>query len=549
MARKRILFYLACIVLVGVLLRTPSLLVNFANIDENEYALAGQIINQGGIPYKDFLIYQPPAIYYLYALVFKLVPATELVTEMWWVHIVFLLIVAATCLAIYLVGKDVYKEPTRGLFAALFYAIFSTTFLPQDMLAANIELLMVLPMTLCVLFFLKEQFFVAGLFLGFSILTKYQGGILLPALIVYQLLSSRRKSGSSNLKNWIPAFAGMTSLILGAAWIGAGWVYYLYHNGALPDAIRCFFYILDYAKGPPGMDVPYITLKFLLRTAMMAVAGFGLWYFAFRAMKSSLHQSSFLFTLWLLFGFLAVIAGGRMYFHYYIILYPALSLLAGDWAGHFFERLKGMPFEKGAWRLTLFVIMIFIPVTGFTAYATYKPFRPKHKDYWIYVVDYIQARTGPADPIFVWGYCPQIYTVSDRRPATRFTTSDYLTGRSPKTAGLEFDPQTANPPSVWQKLRRDFGTPSEVIDYDTSDNVFPGAWELLIEDFKKNPPVLIVDTSPSNYRMYGRYPMTEFPRLEEYVKKNYVFEASIRGMDIYRRQRTEDRGQKTKSKE
>ncbi|MDZ4224777.1 MAG: glycosyltransferase family 39 protein, partial [bacterium] len=429
---------------------------------------------------------------------------------------------------------EVYKEPTRGLFAALFYAIFSTTFLPQDMLAANIELLMVLPMTLCALFFLKEQFFIAGLFLGLSILTKYQGGILLPALALYLFWKNKNvtpaKAGVQPLtvldsgfrRNDKGLFKGTLlpffSLLLGAAWVGAGWVYYLYHNGALPDAIRCFLYIMDYAKGPPGTDIPYITLKFLLRTAMLAGAGFGLWYFAFRAMRQSLRHPSFLFTLWVLFGFAAVIAGGRMYFHYYIILYPALSLLAGDWAGHFFERLKGMPFEKGAWRLTLFVVMIFIPVTGFTAYATYKPFRPKHKDYWIYVVDYIQDRTGPADSIFVWGYCPQIYTVADRRPATRFTTADYLTGRSPKTAGLEYDPRTANPPSVWKKLRRDFITPQEVIDYDTSENIFPGAWNLLMEDFQKNPPELIVDTSPSNYRMYGRYPMHEFPDLQEYVK-------------------------------
>jgi len=100
---------------------------------------------------------------------------------------------------------------------------------------------------------------------------------------------------------------------------------------------------------------------------------------------------------------------------------------------------------------------------------------------------------------------------------------------------LEYDPKTLNPPSVWKKLLGDFKTPAQVIDYDTSDNIFPAAWELFSQDLSNNKPELIIDTSPSNYRMYGRYPMSKFPVLDEYVRKNYVFEASIRGMDIYRR--------------
>ena len=227
-----------------------------------------------------------------------------------------------------------------------------------------------------------------------------------------------------------------------------------------------------------------------------------------------------------------------MYFHYYLIIYPPLALLAGEQVVFFLERLKNLPFEKGMWRLTLFILMLSIPVTGFTAYATYKPFRPKSKrDEWIYVVDYIRDRTKKTDPVFVWGYCPQIYTASNRPMASRFTTSDYLTGRTPKTAGLEYDPKTPNPPSVWKKLIGDFTTPSVVIDYDTSENIFPGSWDLLMEDFKKSSPELIVDTSPSNYRMYGRYPMSKFPLLSDWVKKNYRFEASIRGMDIYRKRK------------
>lgn len=526
MSKKRIFFYLFCVVLISVLLRTPTLFVNFHNIDENEVALAGRILVEGGVPYRDYMIYQPPLLYYFYAFIIKLIPTPELGDSMWWAHVMMLLVVALICIAVFFTGKEVYKDPIRGLFAALFFATFSTTFLPQDMLSSSIELFMILPMTFCALFFFKERYFISGIFLGLTILTKYQGGILLPALAVTLFWQKR-------LRGFLP----LSFLCLGAALVGGGWIYYLYSQGALPDAIRSFFYILAYAKGPPGTDFHYITLKFLLRTFLIGCSGFGLWYFAIRGIGLSWKKPSLVFTLWVLFGFTAVITGGRMYFHYYLILYPALALLAGDWAGRFFEGLQKMPFARGAWRLTIFILMIFIPVTGFTAYATYKPFRPKMKDSWIYVVDYIRDRTGPKDPIFVWGYCPQIYTISNRPMATRFTTSDYLTGRSPKTAGLEFDPELPNPPSVWKKLAGDFTTPKEVIRYDTSKNIFPGGWNLLMGDLEKNRPVLIVDTSPSNYRMYGRYPMHDFKLLNDFVERNYVFEATIRGMDIYRRKK------------
>lgn len=537
MSRGRVLLYFLAVIAVAFFLRLPSFLVSFVNIDENEYALAAHIINSGGVPYKDFLIYQPPAIYYLYALTFKLFPNFEMAGKMWWVHFVMIVAVVITCWAIYRVSKTIDDDRIIGYFSALFYAVFSTTFLPQDMLGANIELLMVLPMTLSVWFLLKgdRRFFwylVCGIFLGVSVLTKYQGGVLLAAFVFYLFFVREFRRG----------FLPMLLILAGAGAVGLGWISYLKGKGAWDDAIRCFFYILDYAKGPAGTDFIYVSLKFLMRTAMIAGAGFILWYFALRESWHTLKAwrerpagRRFL-VLWLAACFVPVIVGGRMYFHYYILVLPPLALLAGRWWRRFFDRIREMPFEKGAWWLTAFLVAVFIPVSAFLAYATYKPFRPKHKDDWVYTVDYIRARTDPKDLIFVWGYCPQIYTISNRMPASRYTTADYLTGRTPKTAGLEYDPQKM-PPPVWTKLKRDFITPREVIDYDTSENIFPGAWDFLKEDFEKHPPVLIIDTSPSNYRMYGRYPMQKFPFLHQFVKKNYRFEAAIRGMDIYRRKK------------
>ena len=72
-----------------------------------------------------------------------------------------------------------------------------------------------------------------------------------------------------------------------------------------------------------------------------------------------------------------------------------------------------------------------------------------------------------------------------------------------------------------------------VVEYDTSDNIFPPAWDILREHFEKKLPNYIVDTAPSNYRRYGRYPMSRYPYLQNIVQTHYVLFAQLRGFDIY----------------
>jgi hypothetical protein len=73
---------------------------------------------------------------------------------------------------------------------------------------------------------------------------------------------------------------------------------------------------------------------------------------------------------------------------------------------------------------------------------------------------YLATTTNPDDPIYVWGSVPEIYWASERRPATRFLTSPFLTGNYPGRP-----PEDANT-----------GSDTET------------AWELFYDDFKAHPP-------------------------------------------------------------
>lgn len=126
------------------------------------------------------------------------------------------------------------------------------------------------------------------------------------------------------------------------------------------------------------------------------------------------------------------------------------------------------------------------------------------------VADYIRERTTPDDYIFVWGFCPQIYVLAHRRPASRFIFCNFLTGRMTESH-RHFDPNL-----------------------ETSDWVTPGSWELLLDDLHTRRPQFIIDTSPSNYLRYAKYPIGKYKHLQKFLEMNYRLEKEISSMRVYR---------------
>lgn len=59
---------------------------------------------------------------------------------------------------------------------------------------------------------------------------------------------------------------------------------------------------------------------------------------------------------------------------------------------------------------------------------------------------------------------------------------------------------------------------------------------LLLKDFKDKKPKYIVDISPSNFNGYGRYPLSKYKMIYDYVKNNYRLRVTISKMNIWQRQ-------------
>jgi hypothetical protein len=199
--------------------------------------------------------------------------------------------------------------------------------------------------------------------------------------------------------------------------------------------------------------------------------------------------------LWLASAAISVAVGLRFFGHYYIQLVPPLALLASG------ALARGSTlWARRAIAFALFAGCLF-SATGYF----FKPGTPEPN--YESVSRYLATTTNPDDPIYVWGSVPEIYWASERRPATRFLTSPFLTGNYP-----------GRPPE-------DANTGSD------TDN----AWELFYEDFKAHPPKYFVDTSPAKLRGAQYYPISQFPRLEHIIDTQYKYVVTIDDIDVYKR--------------
>lgn len=548
--------YVVSIVLVVVLLRLPTFLYSYVNIDETDYTLAAQIILDGGLPYRDFLIYQPPLIYYIYALGFLLTGGIHLSGA----HIITILFVAGTSLSIYSIVKSMANAQS-GLVAGLAYAAYSALFIPQDMLATNCEVLMMFPMALAALFLLKAGekkslalTFFAGIMIGLGALAKYQGGIVWAAAIGYFIYNFLAPCMSHASKGRNSAFHCVTSslvLTLGFLAPPALFALYLYLNGVLSYAVEAFRYILLYAKGPAQSDILYVILKFFTRSLIFSLTSLPIWlaslYVIYGQFRGGINRApnagvsnaagfvKFV-VIWFFLSIIPIIMGGRIYFHYYFIILPSACILFGIWWSTRNRERKWLTRAIAGWAI--------ICTIGWETYAIVTPLTPpKAKETWVVAADYLKDIARPGETMFVWGCCYQLYFVSGLKPGTRFTSADYLTGRSPMTAGLEYNPNTPAPPSSLEKLYRDFTDRPGVVIFDTSNNIFPKAWEYFKEDIKKNLPTYIVDTTESNYRRYGRYPIANYPYLKDLLETNYEKLKEIDGYIIYKKSVPGTKGQ------
>lgn len=500
--------------LIHLILRSAALYTPFLDIDESQFAGFAHVLIEGGLPYQDSLDTKSLGIYLFYWGCFFLFGKHS----MFGVHLVTIFWTFLTAYFLYQVF-NLLNQKKIGQVAALFFVIFSTTYLPKY-IATSINAIMVLFLVLSVFFIIlaekrkKVSFdILAGLFLGMGFLFKYTAGIQIVLFFLFTMpFWSFRKTNQEWASTWRRWFC--RNFLFGFNFVLPFFIqgFILTKIGVWDDFYEWSLLGSGRYLSAGGETIAFWQ-NFFLRFGSYVLATVLLWMGLILGLKKRIWNARvstpFLFFLWFALTLIPVCLASRFYSHYFIQLLPSLCGLAAIFLVPFFQKKS---FQK------IVVMACLIPALFFwilrVDYQTYLKFDPDDDIY-------LQTRVGqeikkiskPGDRIYVWGFANVIYFFSERQAASRFLWSDWQTGRVP-------GPDTA----------RISGAQSDAL-------VSPKAWQQLFKDFEKTPPDFFIDTSPAKIHHYENYPIQNYPELWHYLSKNYIKSHDFENVIVYTRKK------------
>ncbi len=394
--------------------------------DEGEYAYAGQLMLQGIPPYQLVYSMKLPGTFAAYSVILAAFGQTP-----GGIHLGLLLVNAATTFLVFLLARRLF-DPLAGLVAAASYALLSASPSVQGCAghATHFVVLAAVGGILLLLVAIETRriwlFFGSGVLLGLAFLMK-QPGILFAVFGGLYLVKSEYQDRRLNWRGLVPR-AG--ALVLGTVLPLAVTCLALFAAGSFQ---KFWFWTVLYAREYASITGIGDGLHILRRNAaqvvkpafwIWAIAGVGLsavlWNRGARAHGSFL--AGFLF-----FSGLAVCPGFYFRGHYFILLLPAIALLAGVAVsaarqGFLEGRHRAWAFLPVLVFLLAFADSIFLQREYFFApdplTACQYPGNPFSEA--VRVGDYLKTHASPGARIVVLGSEPEIYFYAHRHSATGY---------------------------------------------------------------------------------------------------------------------------------
>jgi hypothetical protein len=414
-------------ILAGAVLLRVRLLDFPLERDEGEYAYMGQLILRGEVPYIAAQNMKLPGVYYSYAAIFALLGESATA-----IRLGAIAINLASALFLYLLGWRLL-DATAGLVAAATYAVLSAG-TPALGFTANAEHFVVLPMLGGVLLLVRPAeerrlwaITGAGLLLGLSFVMKQHGAAFILFGVLHLVATGLARGRAAWRRTLIDC------LVLSAA-------------GTVPYGITCigmylaggfepfWFWTVTYASRYAVLNTLADGLRYLVRVSahitgaaplLWALPAVGL---TAPAWDSRVRAQAAFLALFALCSFLAVVPGLRFAAHYFILLLPAASLLAGTAVSALARRaatygprlealVRGLPLVAIALALFRDGTLLFAASPeefSRTVYGT-NPFPEA-----VEIGRYLREHSAPDERIAVIGSEPQIYFYARRRAATTF---------------------------------------------------------------------------------------------------------------------------------
>ncbi|WP_447983291.1 glycosyltransferase family 39 protein [Nitrospira sp. Nam74] len=428
-----------------------------AFMDAAVFAVAGDLLRQGGAPYLSYWDHKPPFIHLLNAVGIAMTNG-----RLWGIWVLSFAALLAALFLCYFTLRSAFGVPA---------AIVGTTFFVGGLPAVwapDVTEEYALPLQWAAVFVLArwreshEKDFHYGSLLG---ILAALGFLLRPNLIgtmiavlgvvILLLLIERHFVGLRNfILGVVTAFIGMALIVL----------LYLSIEGALFDFWdQVFHYNFIYAASNWKLRVRVAYYGLFAATVyvplLLPLAGLFLALYRFKEAVTNIPSEGFviLALIWLPLELFLDSLAGREYGHYFMTLLPPLSFLTGYLARELFPTNTSIAIPPAV--IPIAAALMVIPVLSTIVTIKENGIRPKRLDLLTPVIKYIHEHTSQTDTIFVWGQAPDLYFLSDRRPATRFIYPFPLL-----TSGY---------------------TDEAVV-------------QQLMDDFSKSPPELIIDMSGEN---------------------------------------------------
>ncbi len=477
--------------------RAPLLSVERPIDDEVVYAVVGQTIVDGGMPYVSAVERKPPLLFYVYAAALRLFGHDN------WraLHGVEIAWILVTMAGLYVAGRRMFDDET-GLMAALLYCIFQAWSYWNN-LAFNGEVLMNLPIAWAYAFAVGRgrsgrlmNLFLAGGLIAVGFLLKQPAAIALIPLAFLVLLPSYRRHGHFGLGHSI---VQVLSLGLGFTTVLGAAAVWLWSRGLFDEA---FYWTITNHAVPAFFWIKGLenTLAF---TAFCLPLTAGAWVsWRDRGLWAERRPERFTLALLVSVSFVGAGSSGRFYPHYYIAVIPPCALLAAPWLARAWRgagQKRRIARVTQAWLTATVIIFAVAHGRGLSR-------QPAVSE----AGQYLRTHSSADDRIFVWGQATRIYIDAHRRPASRFIATFPLTG-------LIFG---APAPAA--------GEPA----IDTRSRIVPGSWDQLSADFAAHQPAFIVDTETAKD---AQYPVHQFPALEQFLFRDYEVVAETSDGIVYRR--------------
>ena len=410
------------ILLVLIILASANPSLYYPGRDSGIFLYIGKSILDGNLPYLDTWENKGPLIFYINALGLLIGGGGR--WGVWLVEFVFLFIAIN-------VGRSLLRR-MFGVFPSAVGIIIWFLALRLVFQGGNYteDYSLVFSFIALLIFWFsiqKERQFYFYLIIGFTlginfILRPNNVGAQVSIIITLFLLASLER-------NWNVFFRQLGWILFGVILTLLPVVIYFHLRGVLTELIQAVFvFNFQYSSN--------LNIRILLRGLKIGFLNFGFWLsliagigylwmlfnYLYRIDKlSGMGKFQLLLLIyWPIEGFLSILSG-RNYPHYFITWTPVISIFGSYLFNIFLSifNLRLIKYKNGI--LAIFVLLTLI--FGFNSLSSYSiPLykilsgdSPKSTEIVHPVAEYVHEYTSVGEPIFIWGFRPYLYYVTDRK--------------------------------------------------------------------------------------------------------------------------------------